>query len=95
MVNTSRLFGDGGDSSQSSFFTEAASPVSAEGLGRGGRAYEKESAVSWMYGLVSVGDEAVDATEAFAERVGDMTCDDAYGRLVDLVSFGRLAFEMR
>jgi len=45
MVNTSRLFGDGGvPGSSPGTFTE--SPASAEGFGGGGRIYVNESAES-------------------------------------------------
>ena len=45
IVNTSRLFGDeGGEGSSPGTLTE--SPASAEGIGRGGRIYVKESAES-------------------------------------------------
>ena len=70
IVNTSRLFGDaGGEGSSPGTLTER--PVSAEGFGRGGRMYVKESAESWMSGLYSVGDEA-DTQMPFADLVGDM-----------------------
>lgn len=48
IVNTSMLLGEGGEALRSSMPDGMISPASAEGFGRGGRVYEKESAESWM-----------------------------------------------
>jgi hypothetical protein len=75
-VNTSRLFGDGGEASQSSLVGgDIARPASADGFGRGGMM--KVSAESWTdSALVSV-------------YVGDITPKNGKAGRVDSVCISR------